>query len=118
MSKVNHSLVTSELAPNDQLNSPSLHQKVNHYKEINYSLPQVKDHVELSNPCVLAEENKKKFGINMEPIMKLSHTKIIDLPLRYDYSKFIIKYYFCLHMFNKMAITLLVITAESFCLDF
>ena len=42
----------------------------------------------------------------------------IGLPLSYDHSKFLLKILFCLHAFNKMAITLLVIDVETSGLDF
>ena len=59
-----------------------------------------------------------KFGINVDPIKKLSYTKnlahFIGLPLSYDHSKFLLKIVFCLHIFNKMTITLLVIHVVNF----
>ena len=41
----------------------------------------------------------------------------IGLPLSYDRSKFLLKILFCLHIFNKMAITLLAIDIETSGLD-
>ena len=63
-----------------------------------------------------------KIGTTMDPFKKLSHTKIwlisLGLPLSYDHSKFLLKILFCLHIFNKMAITLLVIDIETSGLEF
>ena len=42
-----------------------------------------------------------------------SHQNFIGLPLSYDHSKFLLKILFCLHVFNKMTITLLVIHIET-----
>ena len=42
----------------------------------------------------------------------------IGLPLSYDHSKFLLKILFSLHVFNKMAITLLAIHIEPSGLDF
>ena len=42
----------------------------------------------------------------------------IGLPLSYDHSKFLLKNLFCLHVFNKMAITLRVIDVATSGLDF
>ena len=41
----------------------------------------------------------------------------IGLPLSYDHSKFLLKILFCLHDFNKMTITLLVIHVVTSGLD-
>ena len=42
----------------------------------------------------------------------------IGLPLSYDHSKFLLKILICLHIFNKMAITLLMIHIKTSGLDF
>ena len=42
----------------------------------------------------------------------------IGLPLSYDHSKLLLKILFCLHIFNKMVITLFVIDIETSGLDF
>jgi len=59
----------------------------------------------------------------MYPIKKLSHTPqnlayFMHVPVRYDHSKFILKYFFSLHMFNKLAITLSMNITKPFCLEF
>ena len=50
-----------------------------------------------------------------------SHQKLADfitLPLSYDHSNFSLKFSFCLHVFNKMLITLLVINVDASGLEF
>jgi len=58
-----------------------------------------------------------KFGTDMDPTKKLSHTKIsMHVPVRYDHSKVYFK--ISSRIFNKLTITWLVIITEPFCLDF
>jgi len=57
-----------------------------------------------------------KFGTNVDPIKKLSHTKnlahFIGLRSSYGHSKFLHNFLFNLHFFNKRAITLFVINID------
>ena len=59
-----------------------------------------------------------KHGPFQETFSHQNLAHFIGLPLSYDHSKFLLKILFCLHVFNKMAITLLVIDVETSGLDF
>ena len=63
----------------------------------------------------------RKIWHKHEPFQEIfSHRNVayfIGLPLSYDRSKFLLKILFCLHIFNKMAITLLAIDIETSGLD-
>ena len=62
-----------------------------------------------------------KFGTHGPYQETFSHQNLahfIGLPLSYDHSKFLLKILFCLHVFNKMTITLLVIDVEISSLEF
>ena len=59
-----------------------------------------------------------KHGPYQETFSHQNLAHFIGLPLSYDHSKFPLKILFCLHVFNKMAITLLVIDVEISSLAF
>ena len=59
-----------------------------------------------------------KHGPFQETFSHQNLAHFIGLPLSYDHSKFLLKILFCLHIFNKMAITLLVIDIETSGLEF
>ena len=59
-----------------------------------------------------------KHGPYQETLTHQNLARFIGLPLSYDHSKFLLKILFCLHVFNKMAITLLGIDVKISGLDF
>ena len=59
-----------------------------------------------------------KRGPYQETFSHQNLAHFIGLPLSYDHSKFLLKILFCLNVFNKMAITLLVIDVETSGLEF
>ena len=59
-----------------------------------------------------------KHGPFQETFSHQNLAHFIGLPLSYDHLKFLPKILYCLHVFNKMAITLLVIDVETSGLEF
>ena len=59
-----------------------------------------------------------KHGPYQETFSHQNLAHFIGLPLSYDHSKFLLKILFCLHVFNKMTIPLLVIDVEISSLEF
>ena len=59
-----------------------------------------------------------KHGLYQETFSYQNLAHFIGLPLSYDHSKFLLKILFCLHVFNKMTIALLVSDVEISSLEF